>query len=137
MVISRAKKKNVDVGANDDLPSEVVNKPGKHEYRSCFVDMVQVGEFVHHGDISDTEGGGLAQDVQNSETSVQEITEDEHEEEVKQPICQSQSSVHSSRGHTPFDFVLGGAIRIFLDVMMGLKGMRLTTLNLSATFKTW
>ena len=68
---------------------------------------------------------------------MQEITEDEHEEEVKQPICQSQSSVHSSRGHTPFDFVLGGEIRIFLDVMMGLKGMRLTTLNLSATFKTW
>ena len=89
--------------------------------------MVQVGEFVHHGecdkrvDISDTEGGGLAEDVQNSETSVQEITEDEHEEEVKQPICESQSSVHSSRGHTPFDFVLGREIRIFLDVMMGLK----------------
>ena len=88
-----------------------MNKPGKHEYRSCFVDMVQVGEFVQHGecdqrvDISDTEGGGLAEDVQNSEASVQEIPEDEHEEEVKQPISQSQSSVHSSRGHTPFDFV--------------------------------
>ena len=59
--------------------------------------MVQVGEFVHHGecdqrvDKSDTEGGGLAEDVQNSETSMQEITEDEHEEEVKQPICESQS----------------------------------------------
>ena len=52
---------------------------------------------------------------------MQEITEDEHEEEVKQPICESQSSVHSSRGHTPFDFVLGREIRIFLDVMMGLK----------------
>lgn len=117
--------------------------PGKHEYRSCFVDMVQVGEFVHHGesdqrvDIKDTEGGGLAEDVQNSETSVQEITEDEHEEEVKQPICQSQSSVHSSRGHTPFDFMFGRERRIFLDVMMGLKGMRLTILNLSATFKIW
>ena len=120
-----------------------MNKPGKHEYRSCFVDMVQVGEFVHHGecdqrvDIKDTKGGGLAEDVQNSETSVQEIPEDEHEEEVKQPISQSQSSVHSSRGRTPFDFVLGREIRIFLDVMMGLKGMRLTTLNLSATFKIW
>ena len=105
--------------------------------------MVQVGEFVHHGecdqrvDIKDTEGGGLAEDVQNSETSVQEITEDEHEEELKLPICQSQSSVHSSREHTPFDFMFGREIRIFLDVMMGLKGMRLTTLNLSATFKIW
>ena len=91
--------------------------------------MVQVGEFVHHGecdqrvDISDTEGGGLA--------------EDEHEEEVKQPISQSQSSVHSFRGHTPFDFMFAREIRIFLDVMMGLKGMRLTILNLSATFKIW
>ena len=105
--------------------------------------MVQVGEFVHHGecdqrvDISDTEGGGRTEDVQNSEASVQEITEDEHEEEVKQPISQSQSSVHSSRGHTPFDFMFAREIRIFLDVMMGLKGMRLTTLNLSATFKIW
>ena len=68
---------------------------------------------------------------------MQEITEDDHEEEVKQPICQSQSSVHSSRGHTPFDFMFGREIRIFLDVMMGLKGMRLTTVNLSATFKIW
>lgn len=115
--------------------------PGKHEYRSCFADIVQVGEFVHHGecdqrvDISDTEGGGLAEDVQNSETSVQEITEEEDEEEVKQPIYQSQSSVHSSRVHTPFGFTFGREIRIFLDVMMGLKGMRLTTLNLSAIFK--
>ena len=29
MVISRADKEVVDVGANDDLPSEVVNVPGK------------------------------------------------------------------------------------------------------------
>ena len=58
---------------------------------------------------------------------VQEITEDEHEEEVKQPICHSQSSVHSSRGHTPFDFMFGRERRIFLDVMIGLKGMRLTS----------
>ena len=49
MVISGAKK-IVDVGANDDLPSEVVNMPGKHAYWSCFVDMVQVREFVHHGE---------------------------------------------------------------------------------------
>ena len=68
---------------------------------------------------------------------MQEIPEDENEEEVKQPISQSQSSVHSSRGRTPFDFMFGREIRIFLDVMMGLKGMRLTTLNLSATFKIW
>ena len=92
---------------------------------------------IRENDIKDTEGGGLAEDVQNSETSVREITEGEHEEEVKLPICQSQSSVHSSRGHTPFDFMFGREIRIFLDVMMGLKGMRLTTLNLSPTFKIW
>ena len=79
---------------------------------------------MHHGPcdqrvyISDMEGGGLAEDVQNSETSVQEITEDDHEKEVKQPICQSQSSVHYSRGHTPFDFMFGRERRIFLDVMM-------------------
>ena len=29
MVISRADKEVVDVGANDDLPREVVNVPGK------------------------------------------------------------------------------------------------------------
>ena len=92
---------------------------------------------IRENDIKDTEGGGLAEDVQNSETSVREITEGEHEEEVKLPICQSQSSVHSSREHTPFDFMFGREIRIFLDVMMGLKEMRLTTLNLSPTFKIW
>ena len=40
MVISGAKKKVVDVGANDDHPSEVVNMSGKHEYWSCLADMV-------------------------------------------------------------------------------------------------
>lgn len=69
-----------------------------------------------------TLGGGLAEDVQNGESSRQEITEDEQKAEVKQPICQSQSSVHSSRGHTPFEFMFGREVRIFPRCDDGTEG---------------
>lgn len=34
----------IDVGANDELPSEVVNVSGKSEYWSCLADTVLVGD---------------------------------------------------------------------------------------------
>ena len=45
-------------------------------------------------DISNTEGGGLAKDVQNGEMSGQERREEKHEAEVEQPTGQSQRPVH-------------------------------------------
>jgi len=65
---------NGQMGVNYEIPSEVVNVPGKSEYRLYLADMVPVGELEHCGerdqevDIPDMEGGGLA-DVQNGETN--------------------------------------------------------------------
>ena len=38
------------------------------------------------------------------------------------------------RGHTPLEFMFGREIPILLVVMIGLKAMGGTTLNLSVTF---
>ena len=43
-VISGAEKEVVDVGANDELPIEVVKVPSQSEYWSCLADTVLVGE---------------------------------------------------------------------------------------------
>ena len=95
LVISRAEKEVVDIGANDERLSEVVNIQGKSEYQSYLGDTVLVREFVHGGEcdqgvgISDTEGVGLADDVQNGKTRRQERTEDEHKAEVERSTPQS------------------------------------------------
>ena len=84
---------NGQMGANDEIPSEVVNVPGKSEYRLYLADMVPVGELEQCGerdqeiDISDMEGSGLA-DVQNGETNKQERTEDKHEAEEQPTTVQ-------------------------------------------------
>lgn len=81
------------MGANDEIPSKVVNVPGKHEYQLYLADMVPVEETEHCGerdlevDISDMEGSGLA-DVQNGETSRQERTEYKHEAEEQPTTVQ-------------------------------------------------
>ena len=73
--------------------------PDKREYEYCLTDTTLVGKLKLGGeceqgvDISDTEGGGLAEDVQNGEMSGQETKEDEHEAEVEQPTGQSQRPV--------------------------------------------
>ena len=73
--------------------------PGKREYGYCLTDTTLVGKLKLDGecdqgvDISYTEGGGLAEDVQNGEMSGQETKEDEHEAEVEQPTGQSQRPV--------------------------------------------
>ena len=73
--------------------------PGKREYEYCLTDTTLVGKLKLGGecdqgvDISDTDEGGLAEDVQNGEMSGQETTEDEHETEVEQPTGKSQRPV--------------------------------------------
>ena len=65
--------------------------PGKREYVYCLTDTTLVrklklgGECDKGVDISDREGAGIEEDVQNGEMSVQDTTEDEHEAEVEQP----------------------------------------------------
>ena len=46
---------------------------------------------------SNKEGGGLAEDVQNRETSREEVTKDEHKAIQEQPTGQSQSIQESTR----------------------------------------
>ena len=59
--------------------------PCNSKYRSFVTDMVPVGELEHGGecdlgvDISDSEGGELAEDFQNGETSSKETREDKHD----------------------------------------------------------
>ena len=48
-VIIRASKVILEVGAYDELPSEVVNLPDESEYRCCLADMVPAGELEHGG----------------------------------------------------------------------------------------
>ena len=48
---------------------------------------------VHVEDISATEGGGLAKDVQNGGMSREERREDDHEAKEEQPAGQGQSPV--------------------------------------------
>ena len=48
-VIIRASKVIIEVGAYDELPSEVVNLPDESEYRCCLADMVPAGELEHGG----------------------------------------------------------------------------------------
>ena len=82
--------------------------PGKREYEYCLTDTSLVGklklgaECDQGVDISDTKGGGLAEDVQNGEMSEQETTEDEHEAEVEQPTGQSQRPVRIRKPPTRY-----------------------------------
>ena len=48
-VIIRAPKVIIEVGAYDELPTEVVNLPDESEYRCCLADMVPDGELEHGG----------------------------------------------------------------------------------------
>ena len=48
-VIIRASKVISEVGAHDELPTEVVNLPDESEYRCCLADMVPDGELKHGG----------------------------------------------------------------------------------------
>ena len=52
-VIIRASKVIIEVGAYDELPTEVVNLPDESEYRCCLADMVPDGE-LGHGGVCDT-----------------------------------------------------------------------------------
>ena len=58
MLLSGAEKKVVDIKANDKLPSEVVNMPGKSDYWSCLADTVLVREFKHSGECEQEVGIG-------------------------------------------------------------------------------
>ena len=59
--------------------------PCNSKYRSFVTDMVPVGELEHGGEcdlgvhILDSEGGELAEDFQNGETSRKETRDDKHE----------------------------------------------------------
>ena len=72
-------------------PGKVVNSLGKSEIEP---DMVPGGELEHgvecdkRVNLSNMEGGGLEEDVQNRETKREERTEDEHEGKDEQPIDQ-------------------------------------------------
>ena len=48
-VIIRASKVIIEVGAYDELPTEVVNLPDESEYRCCLPDTVPDGELEHSG----------------------------------------------------------------------------------------
>ena len=48
-VIIRASKVIIEVGAYDELPTEVVNVPDESEYRCCLADTVPDGELEHSG----------------------------------------------------------------------------------------
>ena len=58
MLLSGAEKKVVDIKANDKLPSEVVNIPGKSDYWSCLADTVLVREFKDSGECEQEVGIG-------------------------------------------------------------------------------
>ena len=58
MLLSGAEKKVLDIKANDKLPSEVVNMPGKSDHWSCLADMVLVREFKHSGECEQEVGIG-------------------------------------------------------------------------------
>ena len=67
-----------------------MNVLGKSEYQSFLDDMALVKKFGgewdqgdHGVNILDTEGSGLAEDIQNGKMSGQEITEGEHDTEVE------------------------------------------------------
>ncbi|CAH3143140.1 unnamed protein product [Porites evermanni] len=75
----------IKIGANDELPDKVAKVPCNSEYWSCPADLAPVGELEHGGEcdlgvhISDSEGGELAEDFQNGETSREETRDDKHE----------------------------------------------------------
>ena len=48
-MIVRPSKVIIEVGAYDELPSEVVNLPDESEYRCCLADMFLAGELKHGG----------------------------------------------------------------------------------------
>ena len=48
-VIIRASKVIIEVGAYDELPTEVANLPDESEYRCCLADTVPDGELEHSG----------------------------------------------------------------------------------------
>ena len=52
------KKNVVDNKANDKLPSEVLNMPGKSDHWSCLTDTVLVREFKHSGECEQEVGIG-------------------------------------------------------------------------------
>lgn len=102
-VISGAEEEVIEVGSNDELPGEVVNRQSESEYRSSFADLAPVGGLEHGGErdqavaISDTEGGQLAEHVQSGYTSEKERRQDEHEAEKEQPAGQSQRPVRERK----------------------------------------
>ena len=69
--LSEQKREFIEVGAYDELPGEVVHLPGKSEYLSYLPDIVPGGELGHGAEcdkgvnVSNTQGGRLAGDVQN------------------------------------------------------------------------
>ena len=75
----------IKIGANDELPDKVAKVRCNSEYWSCPADLAPVGELEHGGEcdlgvhISDSEGGELAEDFQNGETSREETRDDKHE----------------------------------------------------------
>ena len=48
-VIIRASKVIIEVGAYDELPSEVVHLPDESEYGCCLADMAPAGELENGG----------------------------------------------------------------------------------------
>ena len=77
-------------------PGEVANRLGKNKNWFSLPDMVPGGKLEHgvecdkRVNLSNIEGGGLEEDVQNRETRREERTEDEHEGKDEQPIGQCQ-----------------------------------------------
>ena len=70
--------------------------PGKREYEYCLTDTTLVGKLKLGGecdqgvDISDTEGGGLAEDVQNGDMSVQETTRMNTRQKLNSPLARAK-----------------------------------------------
>ena len=90
-VIISAEKVVIEVGAYDELPGKVVNVPGTSGYWSCLADELPAGEPEHGGDydkrvnISNKEGGRLAEDVKNRETNSEKRKEDKHNAKEEEP----------------------------------------------------
>ena len=75
---------------------EVVNRLGENENWFSLPDRVPGGKLKHgvecdkRVNLSNIEGGGLEEDVQNRDTRREERTQDEHEGKDEQPIGQCQ-----------------------------------------------
>ena len=126
MMRSQAKKRLYQGWANDELPSEVVNMQGKRQYRSCLADTLLAEKFELGGereqgvDISETEGRGLAKEVQNGEKSGQERREDKHEAEVEQPTGQSERPVRMRKPPNLYGECILNGLQQMLDCLKNL-----------------